>query len=73
MKVKGFGAWPSHNVGKGGQQNSFDEYNRKLKGGERFPRAEEYASRGIEEYHHYQEQLDLTSPGGRTERLLCHL
>ena len=62
MKVNGFGAWPSWNVSKGGRRYSFDEYNRALKGSERFPRAEEYAGRSFEEYHHYQEQQDLTGP-----------
>ena len=60
MKVRGFGAWPSRNVTQGGRRNSFDEYNKAFKGAERFPRAEEYASRYVEEYHHYQEQQDLT-------------
>lgn len=60
MKVRGFGAWPSRNVFKGGQRNSYDEYNKTLKGTEKFPEAEEYASRYVEEYHHYQEQQDLT-------------
>ena len=60
MKVKGFGAWPSRNVSSGGQRSSFDEYNRALKGSERNPSAEEYASRNIEGYHHYSEIQDLT-------------
>ena len=60
MKVKEFGAWPSRNISTGGRRSSFDEYNRALKGSERAPRAEEYASRNIEEYHHYEAQQDLT-------------
>ena len=60
MKVKEFGAWPSRNISTGGRRSSFDEYNRTLKGSERAPRAEEYAIRNIEEYHHYEAQQDLT-------------
>lgn len=60
MKVKGFGAWPSRNSLIGGQRRSYDEINQSAKGEERFPRAEEYASRNVEEYHHYDEQQDLT-------------
>ena len=60
MKVKEFGAWPSRNISTGGRRSSFDEYNRALKGSERAPRAEEYASRNIDEYHHYEAQQDLT-------------
>ena len=60
MKVKGFGAWPSKNSLTGRQRNSYDVYNKTQKGNEWFPRAEEYASRNVEEYHHYQEQQDLT-------------
>lgn len=60
MKVKGFGAWPSRNSLIGGQRRSYDEYNNSSKGEERFPSAEEYASRKVEEYKHYSEQQDLT-------------
>ena len=61
MKVKGFGARPSRNVRSGGQRSSFDQYHKAFKGTERNPRAEEYASRNIPEYHHYPEVQDLTS------------
>lgn len=59
MKVKEFGAWPSHNVSSGGQKSSVDEYNRSLKK-ERYKTAQEYASKDIEEYHHYSETKDWT-------------
>ena len=49
MKVRGFGAWPSKNSLTGGQRNSYDVYNKTQKGNERFPRAEEYASRNVEQ------------------------
>lgn len=58
MKVKEFGAWPLRNISTGGQQNSYDEYNRHLKG-EAYRNYEEYASKGVEEYHHYPEQKDM--------------
>ena len=60
MKVKEFGAWPLRNISTGGQQNSYDEYNRHLKG-EPYRNYEEYASKGVEEYHHYPEQKDMTA------------
>lgn len=60
MKVKEFGAWPLRNISTGGQQNSYDEYNRHLKG-EAYRNYEEYASKGIEEYHHYPEQKEMTA------------
>lgn len=60
MKVKEFGAWPLRNLSTGGQQNSYDEYNRHLKG-EAYRNYEEYASKGVEEYHHYPEQKDMTA------------
>jgi len=60
MKVNGYGAWPLWNESTGGQKPSYDPYNRHLKK-ERFPRAEEYASMNVEEYHHYSEYNDITS------------
>ena len=61
MKVKERGAWVSNNVGKGGKRPSYDEFNKSFKGQERNPKAEEYASKGIEEYHHYDERQDVTN------------
>ena len=68
MKVKGFGAWPSRNVSTGGQRPLSDPFNKSFKGDpfnkeykkERSPYAE-YSSYGMDEYHHYHEQKDLTA------------
>ena len=58
MRVNGYGVRPG-NHGYSGQQNAGDEYNRSFKQ-IRFTSAEEYATRGVKEYHHYPEQKDLT-------------
>ena len=55
MRTKGFGAWPPKNILSGGQQAPRDPFNKAQKGSERAPRAEEYASAGIEQYHHYDQ------------------
>ena len=60
MKAREFGAWPPWNESGGGVHNSFDEYNRALKGGEFAPQAEEYASRNVEEFKRFSEQKDTT-------------
>ena len=60
MKVKEYGAWPSRNILSGGQQNSFDEFNREYKK-VRYKSAEEFASRNVKEYNHYPEYMDLTA------------
>ena len=57
MKAKEYGAWPSRNIFSGGQRYSYDEYNREYKK-VRYTSAEEYASRNVEEYHHYSEYND---------------
>lgn len=58
MKVKERESWVATNVGKGGKRPSFDQFNKAFKGQERNPRAQEYASQGIEEYHHYSERAE---------------
>ena len=58
MKVKERESWVSNNVGKGGKRPSYDEFNKAFKGQERNPRAQEYASQGLEEYHHYSERAE---------------
>ena len=58
MKVKERESWTSYNVGKGGKRPRIDEYNKALKGQERNPQAKEYASQGLEEYHHYSERAE---------------
>ena len=61
MKIKGYGAWPPKNVLSGGQKAPLDPYNKALKGGERGPRADEYALSGMDEYHHYPAQKDFSA------------
>ena len=61
MKAKEFGARPPWNEGSGGQHNSFDEYNRALKGHEMNTVAQEYTSAGILEYLRIAETKDITS------------
>lgn len=58
MRVNGYGVRPGNN-GYSGQKRSGDEYNRSYKQ-VRYTRAEEYATRDVQEYHHYPEQKDLT-------------
>lgn len=58
MKVKERHSWSAFNEGKGGQRNSYDEFNKALKGNERNPKVKEYASMGMEEYHHYSERAE---------------
>ena len=58
MKVKERESWSAFNVGKGGKRPSLDQFNKAFKGHERNPRAEEYATKGIEEYHHYSERAE---------------
>ncbi|MBR4241374.1 MAG: hypothetical protein IKI34_00600 [Eubacterium sp.] len=60
MRAKEYGARPSRNVFSGGQQFSYDEFNREYKK-VRYKSAEEYACRNVKEYHHYPEYKDLTS------------
>ena len=68
MKVKGFGAWPSRNVSTGGKRPLSDPFNKSFKGDpfnkeykkEISPLAE-YSSCGLDEYHHYPAQKDLTA------------
>ena len=59
MKAKEFGAWPPYNDFKGGQRYSANGYNKSFKK-ERFPKAQEYANRDLDEYHRYEETKDLT-------------
>lgn len=68
MNVKGFGAWPSRNDFQGGQRPLGDPFNKALKGDpfneaykKAYPPGAEYASFGMDEYHHYPEQQDLTA------------
>jgi hypothetical protein len=68
MKAKEYGAWPSRNVFSGGQQLSFDEYNREYKK-VRYTSAAEYASRNVEEYHHYSEYNDTYFEESEKRRL----
>lgn len=65
MRAKERQAWLSRNVGKGGQRPSVDPFNKAKKGGERYPTAEEYASKNVEEYHDYSENKDLTKEDER--------
>lgn len=58
MKVKEREAWVALNEGKGGKRPSFDEFNKSFKGQERNPRANEFASMDVEEYHHYSERAE---------------
>ena len=59
MRIKEYGAFPPWNVGPGGKNNPYDEFNRAMKGGG-FPRkyGKEYASSDLEEYHRYSERND---------------
>jgi len=59
MKVKERGAWVSTNEGKGGKRPSYDQFNKAFKGSERNPKAKEYASQGLKEYHHYSERAEV--------------
>lgn len=58
MRVRGYGVRPP-NHGYSGQHHSGDAYNRDYKK-VRYTRAEEYATRDVQEYHHYPDQKDLT-------------
>lgn len=67
MKTKGFGARPPRNVSAGGKRPLGDPYNKALKGdpfNRAFKKAEspgaEYAMSGMDAYHHYDAQKDLT-------------
>jgi len=62
MKVKEREAWTAYNVGKGGKKSSFDQFNKSFKGQERNPRANEFASMDVEEYHHYSERAEYKEP-----------
>ena len=62
MKVKERGAWTAYNEGKGGKKSSTDQFNKSFKGQERNPRASEFASMDIEEYHHYSERAEYKEP-----------
>ena len=57
MRAEEFG-WKATNVGKGGKRPSLDPFNKAMKGHERNPSAKEFASQGLEEYHHYSEYYD---------------
>ena len=59
MKIKGFHAWRSRNTGNGGQKPSFDPYNKAKKGSERNPRAAEFYSQEVEEYHRYSREKEI--------------
>ena len=59
MKAKEFGAWPPQNDFKGGQRYSANGYNKSSKQ-ERFPSAQEYANRNLDEYHRFEGTKDLT-------------
>ena len=59
MKVKEREAWVAKNVGKGGKRPSYDPFNKSFKGHERNPKAKEYASQGLKEYHHYSERAEV--------------
>ena len=68
MKVKGFGARPSRNDFTGGQRPPGDPFNKALKGDpfneaykKAFPPGAEYSGFGMDEYHYYPEQQDLTA------------
>lgn len=56
MRAKGYEEWLSRNVGKGGKRPSYDPFNKAKKGSERNPRAEEYANKGVKEFHDYSER-----------------
>ena len=58
MKVKERESWVLTNEGKGGSKPSFDEFNKSFKGQERNPKAKEFASQGLDEYHHYSERAE---------------
>lgn len=59
MKVKERGSWVAFNEGKGGKKQSFDQFNKAFKGQERNPKVNEFASQGLEEYHHYSERAEV--------------
>ena len=59
MKVKERDQWVAKNVGKGGKRPSYDQFNKSFKGQERNPAAQEYASQGMKEYHHYSERAEV--------------
>ena len=59
MKAKEFGAWPPSNDFKSGQRYSANGYNKSFKK-ERFPKAQEYANRDLEERHRFEETKDFT-------------
>jgi hypothetical protein len=69
MKVKGFGARPARNVSSGGQNSSFDEYNRSFKGDpynfaykkKNYRDSTGFMSRSVEEYYHVPEMKDTTT------------
>ena len=63
MRAEEFGGWKANNVGKGGKRPSYDQFNKSSKGHERNPAAKEFASQGLEGYHHYSEFVDT-----RTEK-----
>lgn len=58
MRAKGFEEWLSRNVGKGGERPSYDPFNKAKKGSERYPEAEEYANKGVQEFHRYSERRE---------------
>lgn len=58
MRAKEREAWPVRNIGKGGRRPTYDAFNKSMKGHERNPAAKEFASQGLEEYHHYSETQD---------------
>ena len=62
MKVKERESWTLTNEGKGGSKPSFDQFNKSFKGQERNPRANEFASMDVEEYHHYSERAEYKEP-----------
>ena len=59
MKAKEFGARPPYNDFKSGQRYSANGYNKSFKK-ERFPKAQEYANRNLDEYHRFEETKDFT-------------
>ena len=59
MKAKEFGARPSNDAFRGGQRYSANGYNKSFKK-ERFPEAQEYANRNLDEYHRFEGTKDLT-------------
>ena len=60
MRAKERQSWFAKNVGKGGQRPSVDPFNKAKKGSERRPDTPEYFNQGIEEYHRYAANKDLT-------------